>query len=105
GAGRPEAAFVMDRVLDRAARAIGMDPAALRRRNLVRPDAMPYRTGLTYRDGVAIVYDPADYPAAFDRVLERLDYDRWRKQQQERRGRRRPSARRPRHRASQPRRR
>src|SRR5438094_8316008 len=69
GAGRPEAAFVMDRVLDRAARAIGMDPAALRRRNLVRPDAMPYRTGLTYRDGVAIVYDPADYPAAFDRVL------------------------------------
>jgi len=90
GAGRPEAAFVMDRVLDRAARAIGMDPAALRRRNLVRPDAMPYRTGLTYRDGVAIVYDPADYPAAFDRVLERLDYDRWRKQQQERRGSSRP---------------
>src|SRR3989442_224919 len=80
----------MDRVLGRAARAIGMDPAALRRRNLVRPDAMPYRTGLTYRDGVAIVYDPADYPAAFDRVLERLDYDRWRKQQQERRGSSRP---------------
>ncbi|OLB96994.1 MAG: hypothetical protein AUH30_11290 [Candidatus Rokubacteria bacterium 13_1_40CM_68_15] len=90
GAGRPEAAFVIDRLLDRAARAIGMDPALLRRRNLVRPDEMPYRTGLTYRDGVAIVYDPADYPAAFDRVLERLDYDRWRKEQHQRRGSSRP---------------
>jgi len=52
---------------------------------------MPYRTGLTYRDGVPIVYDPADYPAAFDRVLEQIDYDRWRKElQQRRRGSRRP---------------
>ncbi len=90
GAGRPEAAFVLDRLLDRAARAIGMDPAVLRRRNLIRSDEMPYRTGLTYRDGVPIVYDPADYPAAFDRVLERIDYDRWRKEQQRRRGSRRP---------------
>ncbi|PYO02640.1 MAG: xanthine dehydrogenase [Candidatus Rokuibacteriota bacterium] len=90
GAGRPEAAFVLDRLLDRAARAIGMDPAALRQRNLIRPDEMPYRTGLTYRDGVPIVYDPADYPAAFDRVLERIDYDRWRKEQQQRRGTQRP---------------
>jgi len=80
----------MDRLLDRAARAIGMDPAALRRRNFVGPEEMPYRTGLTYRDGVAIVYDPADYPAAFDRVLDRLDYDHWRKRQQERRGGNRP---------------
>ncbi len=41
GAGRPEAAFVLDRLLDRAARRIGMDPAELRRRNLIRPDEMP----------------------------------------------------------------
>ena len=74
GAGRPEAAFVLDRLLDRAAREIGMDPAALRRLNLIRPDEMPVPTGLTYRDGAPIVYDPADYPAAFDRLLATLDY-------------------------------
>lgn len=90
GAGRPEAAFVLDRLLDRAARALGMDPAALRRRNLIRADEMPYPTGLTYRDGVAIVYDPADYVAAFDRALALLDWDGWRAEQTRRRGGARP---------------
>jgi len=90
GAGRPEAAFVLDRLLDRAARAIGMDAAELRRRNLIRPEEMPYRTGLTYRDGIPIVYDPADYPAAFDRLLERFEYARWREEQRRRRGGPRP---------------
>jgi CO/xanthine dehydrogenase Mo-binding subunit len=90
GAGRPEAAFVLDRLLDRAARAVGMDPADLRRRNLITRDAMPYRTGLTYRDGVPIAYDPADYVAAFDRVLALLDYPRWRAESERRRGTARP---------------
>jgi aerobic carbon-monoxide dehydrogenase large subunit len=90
GAGRPEAALVLDRLLDRAARALGLDPAELRRRNLIRAGEMPYRSGLSYRDGVPIVYDPADYVAGFDRLLERLDYAAWRKRQQERRGSSRP---------------
>jgi carbon-monoxide dehydrogenase large subunit len=90
GAGRPEAAFVLDRLLDRAARRLGMDPAVLRRMNLIRPDEMPSPTGLTYRDGLPIVYDPADYPAAFDRLLETLDYAGWRREQAKRRGSARP---------------
>ena len=90
GAGRPEAAFVMERLLDRAARALGMDPAEIRRRNLIRPEEMPYRTGLTYRDGLPIVYDPADYPAAFERVLALLDYGGWRAEQRRRAGSTRP---------------
>jgi CO/xanthine dehydrogenase Mo-binding subunit len=90
GAGRPEAAFVLDRLLDRAAHAAGLDPAELRRRNLIRPGEMPYRTGLTYRDGAPIVYDPADYVAAFDLMLERLDYRGWRDEQRRRRGHGRP---------------
>ena len=90
GAGRPEAAFVLDRLLDRAARRIGMDPAELRRRNLIRPDEMPSPTGLTYRDGASIIYDPADYPAAFDRLLAALDYPGWRAEQGRRRGGPRP---------------
>jgi carbon-monoxide dehydrogenase large subunit len=90
GAGRPEAAFVLDRLLDRAARSLGMDPAELRRRNLIRPGDMPYTTGLTYRDGVPITYDAADYPAAFERVLSLVDYDGWRAEQKRRRGTARP---------------
>jgi carbon-monoxide dehydrogenase large subunit len=86
GAGRPEAALVLDRLLDRAARRLGMDPAELRRRNLVRREEMPFATGLTYRDGVAITYDPADYVAAFEALLERLDWSGWRKEQAARRG-------------------
>jgi aerobic carbon-monoxide dehydrogenase large subunit len=90
GAGRPEAALVLDRLLDRGARAIGMDPAALRRHNLVRREQMPFPTGLAYRDGVPIAYDPADYVAAFDALLERLDYPAWRAEQAARRGTARP---------------
>jgi aerobic carbon-monoxide dehydrogenase large subunit len=86
GSGRPEAAFVMERLIDRAARRLGLDPAEIRRRNLVRPDEMPYRTGLIYRDGTPVSYDPADFPAAFQRLLDAFDYAGWRKRQAERRG-------------------
>ncbi len=90
GAGRPEAAFVLDRLLDRAARRLDMDPAELRRRNMIRPDEMPYASGLSYRDGVPITYDPADYVSAFDGALARLDYAGWRGEQKRRRGTARP---------------
>jgi aerobic carbon-monoxide dehydrogenase large subunit len=90
GAGRPEANFVLDRLLDRAARAVGMDPADLRRKNLVRFEEMPWRTGLVYRDGVPIAYDPADYVKMFDLALESLDYRGWRDLQAKRRGSSRP---------------
>ena len=90
GAGRPEAAFVLDRLLDRVARAGGFDPVELRRRNLIRAAEMPYASGLAYRDGVPISYDPADYVAAFDTMIARLDYAHWRKEQAGRRGSTRP---------------
>ena len=90
GAGRPEVAYVLDRHLDRAARRSGLDPAALRRGNLIRADEMPYSTGLQYRNGMPIVYDPADYPAAFDRLLARFGYDEWRGRQAARRNASRP---------------
>jgi carbon-monoxide dehydrogenase large subunit len=86
GAGRPEAVFVMERLMDRAARALGLDPAALRLRNLVRPEQMPYRPGLTYKDGAPIAYDPADFPAAFARLQALFGYDAWRARQAAARG-------------------
>ncbi len=80
-AGRPEAVFVMERLMDLGARRLGLDPAELRRRNLVRAAEMPYRPGLTYKDGVTVSYDSGDFPAAFERALALLDYDGWRRRQ------------------------
>src|SRR5207244_11562711 len=76
-AGRPEAVFVMERLMDLGARRLGLDPAEIRRRNLVRPEEMPYRPGLTYTDGVPIAYDPGDFPRAFERALALLHYAEW----------------------------
>jgi carbon-monoxide dehydrogenase large subunit len=80
-AGRPEAVLVMERLVDIGARRLGLDPADVRRRNFVRSEEMPYRPGLTYKDGVAIAYDPGDFPAAFERGLGLLEYDEWRRRQ------------------------
>lgn len=84
GSGRPEAAFVMDRVMDIAARRLQIDPAEIRRRNFVQPSDMPYRPGLTYKDGVPIAYDPGDFPAAFEKLLELLGYEEARALQRQR---------------------
>ncbi|MBI2460478.1 MAG: molybdopterin-dependent oxidoreductase [Candidatus Rokubacteria bacterium] len=74
GAGRPEAVFAMERGLERLARAVGVDPAALRRRNLIGPEALPYDTGLLYRDGNPLVYDSGDFPGALEAALAAVDY-------------------------------
>ena len=74
GAGRPEAVFVMERLLDIGARRLGLDPVEIRRRNLVQPGEMPYRSGITYKDGVTVAYDPGDFPAGLERALELLRY-------------------------------
>jgi aerobic carbon-monoxide dehydrogenase large subunit len=70
GAGRPEAAFAMERTIDLVARALGLEPAEVRRRNMIRADEMPYHVGLLYRDGEPIVYDSGDYPRALELALE-----------------------------------
>jgi carbon-monoxide dehydrogenase large subunit len=85
-AGRPEATFVMERLVDIGARRLGLDPADVRRRNLIRADEMPYKPGLTYKDGVSISYDPGDFPRAFETMLARLEYEEWRKRQAAQRG-------------------
>jgi carbon-monoxide dehydrogenase large subunit len=87
GSGRPEATFVMSRVLDAVARSVGRDPAEVYLRNLVSPDAMPYAVGMLYRDGVPLVYDGGDYPAALRRALDLVEYERFREEQPGRRAR------------------
>ncbi|HEX3176411.1 MAG TPA: xanthine dehydrogenase family protein molybdopterin-binding subunit [Methylomirabilota bacterium] len=71
--GRPECNFVRERTLDVAAARLKLDPADIRRRNLIGPEAMPYDCGTT-SFGVSTVYDSGDFPALFATLLERLDY-------------------------------
>jgi carbon-monoxide dehydrogenase large subunit len=79
GAGRPEATYLLERTMDRIAHELHLDPAEVRHRNLIPPDAFPYRTPH------GIVYDSGNYPAALARALELSDYAGWRQKQQERR--------------------
>jgi carbon-monoxide dehydrogenase large subunit len=69
GAGRPEAAFAMERVVDLVAAELGIEPAEVRLRNMVRETEMPYAMGLPYRDGQPIVYDGGNYPAPLEKAL------------------------------------
>ncbi|MFE7622485.1 molybdopterin cofactor-binding domain-containing protein [Streptomyces sp. NPDC057509] len=68
GAGRPQAVFVMERVMDLIALDVGVDPVEVRRRNLIPPDDFPYSVGVTYQDGFPATYDSGDFPALLDRL-------------------------------------
>lgn len=82
GAGRTQAVFVAERLVDIAARELNLDPVELRRRNLIRGDAMPYTRDLPYRDGQPMVHDSGDYPKLLETALTRAGYDAFRKRQQ-----------------------
>jgi carbon-monoxide dehydrogenase large subunit len=68
GAGRPEATFVVERVVETAARELGKDPVELRRLNMIQPQDFPYETP------VALTYDIGDYQASLNRALDLVDY-------------------------------
>ena len=69
GAGRPEATFCVERIVDQAARDLGIDRADIRRRNFIQPDAFPYDTQ------VALTYDSGNYPQALEAALKALNYE------------------------------
>ena len=68
GAGRPEATYALERVIDQAAAELGIDRAELRARNLIPPEAMPFRTGMVF------TYDSGDFPANQRMALEAADW-------------------------------
>lgn len=80
GAGRPEASFMIERVVDHVAAELGMDPLDVRRRNFVQPGEMPFATQFE-----GIVYDEANFPGALDKLLETVDYSALRADQAARR--------------------
>jgi len=69
GAGRPEGNYYIERLLDTAAREMGIDPTDIRRRNHIQPDAMPYKTP------AGTVYDSGDFPAVLNKALALADWD------------------------------
>ncbi len=83
GAGRPEAVFAMERILDRAAAALGLDPVELRRRNLLGGDEMPYDAGIPYRDGSRLILDAGDVRQSLEVAVREGGYQGWRQRQAE----------------------
>jgi aerobic carbon-monoxide dehydrogenase large subunit len=75
GAGRPEAAYIIERMVDLVAGELGLDPVIVRRRNLIPRERFPYRSAL------GSVYDSGDYAAALDKACALLGYDAWRDEQ------------------------
>src|SRR5438067_6840070 len=80
GNGRPEAAFVIERMVDLAADELGIDPAELRRRNTIPPEAMPFKTGLTF------TYDSGEFEKGMDMALELADMQAFEKRRVDARG-------------------
>jgi carbon-monoxide dehydrogenase large subunit len=74
GAGRQHGVFVMERLLDLAARELGMDRVEIRRRNLLPPDAFPHDHGILYQDFRPLVYDSGDYLPALEQAAERIGW-------------------------------
>ena len=75
GAGRPEAAYMVERMMDAIARELKLDPVEVRRRNFIPPDAFPYMSA------TGIEYDSGNYELAFNEALKRIDYDQVRAEQ------------------------
>lgn len=85
GAGRPEASYVIERLMDEAARKLNMDPVELRRRNYIPPSAMPYNTTAGWTVGAAVgwTYDSGDFARLTDRALELSDWKNYERRKAE----------------------
>jgi carbon-monoxide dehydrogenase large subunit len=79
GTGSPEAAFCMERTMDLIAKDLGLDPAEVRRRNFIAPDAFPYQSA------AGLTYDSGAYGEGLERALELMDYIGWRDKARQRR--------------------
>ncbi|HXW27123.1 MAG TPA: xanthine dehydrogenase family protein molybdopterin-binding subunit [Xanthobacteraceae bacterium] len=84
GAGRQHGVFVMERLLDIAARELKLDRAEIRRRNFIPPDAFPYNNEIIYQDFAALSYDSGNYGPVLDKALDMIGYQSFLKEEQPR---------------------
>ena len=85
GAGRQHGVFVMERLLDIAAKELDIDRIAIRRRNFIRPEQFPYANEIIFQDFTPLVYDSGNYEPALDRALELIGYQEFIREEQPRR--------------------
>jgi carbon-monoxide dehydrogenase large subunit len=84
GAGRQHGVFVIERLLDFAAKELKIDRAEIRRRNLLRRDQFPYTNEILFQDSAPLTYDSGDYEPALDQALQLIDYHRFVREEQPR---------------------
>ena len=84
GAGRQHGVFVMERLLDLAARELSIDRAEIRRRNFLQPDSFPHNHQIIYQDFAPLIYDSGNYEPALDKALEMIGYERFLREEQPR---------------------
>ena len=77
GAGRQHGVFVMERLLDLAAAALGIDGNEIRRRNFIAPDAFPYNNEIIYQDFAPLIYDSGNYAPILEKALELIGYEKF----------------------------
>jgi carbon-monoxide dehydrogenase large subunit len=84
GAGRQHGVFVIERLMDLAARELGIDPMEIRRRNFLRPDEFPHDHVIIYQDFAPLYYDSGNYEPVLDQTLERIGWETFRNEEQPR---------------------
>src|SRR6185312_501811 len=84
GAGRQHGVFVSERLLDLAARELGIDRVEIRKRNLLRPDQFPHNHEIMFQDSAPLVYDSGDYLPTLEQAAELIGYDKFIREEQPR---------------------
>jgi len=84
GAGRPQGIFVIERMMDTAAKELGMDPVEIRKRNLIPPDAFPYEHKIIDQAFAPLVFDSGNYKAVVEKALDMIGYEKFIKEEQPR---------------------
>ncbi len=84
GAGRQHGVFVMERLLDIAAKELGIDRVEIRRRNLIPPDKFPYNNQIIYQDFAPLIYDSGNYEPALDKAVALIGYQQFLAEEQPR---------------------
>ncbi|MCP4663675.1 MAG: xanthine dehydrogenase family protein molybdopterin-binding subunit [bacterium] len=84
GAGRQHGVFVMERLLDFAARELGLDRTEIRRRNFIPADGFPYENEIIYQDFTPLTYDSGNYEPVLDKAMKMIDYERFLAEEQPR---------------------
>ncbi|MEO3857390.1 aerobic carbon-monoxide dehydrogenase large subunit [Acrocarpospora sp. B8E8] len=75
GAGRPQAAFCMERTMDKIAQHLGLDRTEVRAANFIQPDQFPYDQGMIFQDGRPLIYDSGDYPESLRKLKDLIGWD------------------------------